>query len=171
MRPLNFTVRGRAGKSVPRIEIFAGFVSDIPARARYSFTFRIGDPPVTVSMNTLGEPPFDSNEYIAVAVQRSRLSSWQYTALAYRRLGLAAPAHLVSPMFAGAAILIGLMGLVNLWRFPSLDAEFAVVSLIGMGIGIAGVLRLRSTLIAKRVLAAWKPPDSLTIVGGVRENQ
>jgi hypothetical protein len=155
---------------VPQVEIVAGFVSDVPPQARYSFTFSIGIPPKTVSMNSLGEPPFESNEYIAVAIRQSRLSTWQYTALAYRRLGLAAPAHIVSPLFPGSSILIGLMGLVNLARFRSLDAQFVMLSVVAIGVGVVGALTLRSTLLARRTLAAWQPPDSLTDVGEVREN-
>jgi len=167
-RPLNFTVRGRAGETVGDIEFLTGFTSDVPSFCRWSFTFGIGSPPLAVSMTALGVPPFENNEYVALAVRRAYLFGSGYVALAYRRLGQGAGPHAASSVPSVVAAIIGLMGLVNFALLP-LSEGLVAASLVGIVVGIGGCVRLRDLTAAKRRLSAWRPPDTLTNVGGGRE--
>jgi hypothetical protein len=113
-------------------------------------------------MSALTVPPFESNEYIAVVVRRAMVPGSHYIALAYRRLGLRAPAHAASLVLPSWGILLGFMGALNFILFPAPSPVLVAASLLASLFGIAGIVRLIGSLKARRLLAAWGPPDSLT---------
>jgi hypothetical protein len=137
------------------IEVLAGFASDVPTVSQFSFSFSIGDPPVRVSMGAFGSPPFNSNEYIAVAAKRSSLAMSPYIALAYRRVGLRAAAQMVNLTVPIALLAVGVMG-CGTWALAPTQPKsigFAALGLVAVLVGASG---LRGVARAKRLLDGWE---------------
>jgi hypothetical protein len=139
------------------ITIIYGIARDVPSVSRYSFSFSIGQPPVSVSMNVFGNPPFNSNEYIAVAVQRGIVGTG-FVALAYQRVGQRAPPHMASPVPGVIAIAVAVAG-VSTWARASGPANQLIwISLTAVFVGVASASRLRGMWKAKYLLSNWDPP-------------
>jgi hypothetical protein len=90
---------------VPDPKILSGFTSGVPKSSRLGFFFGLGAPAETIYLSSLGAPPFDSNEYIAVAMRRGLLVPVN-VALAYRLVGLKGSAE--SAGLTSAALFIAL---------------------------------------------------------------
>lgn len=150
-----------------QIKIVSGFVTDVPkttlSPGNYgSFTFRIGVAGTLVRMTVLPVPPFESNDYVALAVSPAFLNGSSYVGLAYRNIGHRAPAHPASLLPASVGILLGFMGLMGIvsLALPSApEAPLTALSLACLGAGVAGFVRFRNIKIARRLLAEWKPND------------
>jgi hypothetical protein len=139
------------------VTIIFGIAQDVHSVSRYSFSFRIGQPPVSVSMNVVGNPPFSSNEYIAVAVKR-RIVGTGFVALAYRRVGQRAPAHMASPVPAVTAIAVAVAGVSTWARASGPTNQIIGIYLAAVFVGVASATRLRGMWKAKYLLSNWEPP-------------
>ena len=79
------------------IHILVGFVRNMRSVRRQGVAFQIGSSPEWMYMGgTMFAPPFNENEYVAVAVRRSIFASGQYAVLAFRDAGLRAPPQVAS---------------------------------------------------------------------------
>jgi hypothetical protein len=136
--------------------ILCGFTSNVPKASRSGFFFGIGTPPVTIYLSSLGSPPFDSDDYIAVAIRRGLLIPGN-VALAYRLVGQKCAAEAAGLASAVTFILLGVMGAINLLRFPHANASFELMSYFGIVLGALNTYRVREILRAKRLLNEWEP--------------
>jgi hypothetical protein len=145
------------------IEVLAGFASDVPTASQFSFSFSIGDPPVRVSMGAFGSPPFNSNEYIAVAAKRSSFAMSPYIALAYRRVGLRAAAQMVNLTVPIALLAVGVMG-CGTWALAPTQPKSIGFAALGLVAVLVGASQLRGVARAKRLLDGWEgsPKDLQT---------
>ena len=98
-------------------KILSGFTSDVPKNSRLGFFFGLGTPATTIYLSSLGAPPFDSNEYIAVVARKGLLIPGN-VALAYRLLGLKGPAESAGLASAILFLVVGCMGAINLVALP-----------------------------------------------------
>jgi hypothetical protein len=154
-----------------KIEIISGFVWNVAVRQRATrigalgpaFSFDLGEPPVSVSMDGFAAP-FDSGEYIAIAALVSDVGGDTLSALAYRRVGLRAPARValsfLDVLGAGGG-LAGLTLIALLVFVPDASAEDTsqiwAMSVLLVSLGAYCVYRLRLRFVAKRLLDAWVP--------------
>ena len=114
-------------------------------------------------MGAFGSPPFNSNEYIAVAAKRSSLAMSPYIALAYRRVGLRAAAQMVSLTVPTALLAVGAMG-CGTWALAPTQPKSIGFAALGLVAVLVGASRLLGVARAKRLLDGWEgsPKDLQT---------
>jgi len=136
------------------IRIIAGLVSNMRPLSRASLSFQIGDPPEWLSiMGTTMAPPFNPNEYVALAVRGS-------TVLAYRDAGLGGPPRTVNPAPPMLALVLGLIPMAVIFDPPASDSPAWALLCFGVMAVTWAIYRLVGIAAAKRALATWQPSES-----------
>jgi len=140
------------------LRILTGFVSDDPGEFRGSLRFALGEPPKKCAMPCFGTPPFARGEYIAVAATESLVSGCDYTALAYRRLGVNGATHPAGWLNPALLVLLGVSAPV-FQRFepaPGFATQAIVVGMVCAG--IVGAVRIWFISRAFKMLTSFEPP-------------
>ena len=140
------------------VRIFTGFISDDPGGFKGYLRFALGEPPKEFAMPCFGTPPFVRGEYIAVAATESLISGADYTALAYRRLGVNGATHPASWLTPAIFVLLGACTPLLQRLEPVRDhaTEAIVVGMVCAG--IVGAIRIWYIRQALKMLSNFKPP-------------
>jgi hypothetical protein len=147
------------------IRILVGFVRNMRSVQRQGFAFQIGTSPewIYYTGGTKFAPPFNENEYLAVAVRRSVFAGGQFAALAYRDAGLGAPPRVASLVVPIAISIFGLVLMYVLLANPKAGMPpvvllfFCTMMVVSALMVVGGMRRVLAGRDAKRLLEQWQP--------------
>lgn len=146
------------------IHILAGFVRNMRSVRRQGLAFQIGTSSEWIYIGgTMFAPPFNENDYVAVAVGRSIFAGGQYAVLAFRDAGLRAPPQVASLAVPIAISIFGLLLTYVLLANPKADMPpivllfFCTMMVVGALMVVGGVRRMLAGRNAKRLLEQWQP--------------